>query len=264
MKQQQASLSSLATNQEIDPALNLAGTLLSWVYDDIDGHALSAEDGQGQWTGFSYGEICFGSFSELLDLLAPGPGATFWDLGSGTGKAVLAAALSKHRFARCSGVELVVALHEAACGAREQLPLWAARISDPHLAQVVEEMAPVEFIHGDIAGTDIFWEVDADVVFSNNTRFLDDLLMRIVEKATRMKLGARLITTRVLPNCEGILELSEVINNMKMTYGRTTVLVYKRVSRSSNSSARKYWYGYGGLVYDPSGNGAVECLDEMD
>ena len=77
-----------------------------------------------------YGEITFSSFKRIIENIddalgglgyrgggscCGNAGNTFYDLGSGTGKAVFAAALLRgSRFKRCVGIELLRSLHEHA------------------------------------------------------------------------------------------------------------------------------------------------------
>ncbi|CAM9408534.1 unnamed protein product, partial [Ectocarpus fasciculatus] len=60
-----------------------------------------------------YGEIEFSSFFKILRKFRPTNGGKFYDLGSGTGKAVLAARLVCD-FDCCIGIELLESLHSQA------------------------------------------------------------------------------------------------------------------------------------------------------
>lgn len=65
----------------------------------------------------TYGEVTFSSFLQILDFvmrLRPTADGVFVDLGCGTGKAVLTAALSEARFSLCWGIEIVPDLLELA------------------------------------------------------------------------------------------------------------------------------------------------------
>jgi hypothetical protein len=63
----------------------------------------------------AYGEITFEALAEVLYRHVPLPprGGVFIDLGSGTGRAVMGAAML-HKFYRVAGVEILPSLHEAA------------------------------------------------------------------------------------------------------------------------------------------------------
>ena len=59
-----------------------------------------------------YGEIDFFAFVNILDLISPAEGSSFVDLGHGTGKAVVAAALMfSPQFTRIHGIELLTSLY---------------------------------------------------------------------------------------------------------------------------------------------------------
>jgi hypothetical protein len=66
---------------------------------------------------FTYGEVDFGGFQAAMDLVAPliagKSGASFVDLGSGTGMAVMMAALGGS-FSHSLGIEIVPGLHQIA------------------------------------------------------------------------------------------------------------------------------------------------------
>ena len=58
-------------------------------------------------SAFTYGEIVFDTFVPLLSMANPKAGDLFYDLGCGTGKPLIAAALSFPNFKHCKGMELV-------------------------------------------------------------------------------------------------------------------------------------------------------------
>lgn len=60
-----------------------------------------------------YGEVEFNSFYRVLRKINPQPGLVFYDLGSGTGKAVFAARFA-FDFSKCIGVEILTSLHQQA------------------------------------------------------------------------------------------------------------------------------------------------------
>jgi hypothetical protein len=60
-----------------------------------------------------YGEVDYHSFYRVLRKINPPAGGTFYDLGSGTGKAVFAARLTCD-FDRCLGIEILEGLHKQA------------------------------------------------------------------------------------------------------------------------------------------------------
>ena len=76
----------------------------------------------------TYGEVTSQSFQQMLLSAASFINSStsfgsrvFYDLGSGTGRAVLTAALGPHGFGECFGIELLPALHESAQGLLRRL-----------------------------------------------------------------------------------------------------------------------------------------------
>jgi hypothetical protein len=113
-----------------------------------------------------YGEAAFPSFVAVLRQYVPrlptGGAGHFVDLGSGCGKAVVAAALA-FDFASCTGIELLESLHAMAEEASARLVRVLAEASGAVLAR---DLPAVTFVHGSFLDYD--WS-RADVVFMNST-----------------------------------------------------------------------------------------------
>lgn len=70
-------------------------------------------------TTLTYGEVSSESFLQILNVVNPtqeSSSKTFVDLGSGSGKAVMIAALSSHLFKKVAGIEIVPSLHGSSIG----------------------------------------------------------------------------------------------------------------------------------------------------
>ncbi len=118
--------------------------LVDWTFRDVDSYAI-AKTGRAQLeaeldtklSSLTYGEISVGAFVQLLRTLPePETPPHFIDIGSGTGKAVLAAALA-HTLASAVGVELVPQLHDTAVRARATLGQLLNSGDDPGNSQSV-------------------------------------------------------------------------------------------------------------------------------
>jgi len=134
----------------------------------------------------TYGEISFLSFSSVLDLVNVVPGESFCDLGSGAGKAVLAARMLQP-FSKCDGVELLRGLHRMS-----ELALEKAE-------QTGNEWCPASFVHASLLTYD--WS-GYDVVYAASTCFSDELLDSITKLLPLLKPGSRFITMRyVISTC---------------------------------------------------------------
>ena len=93
------------------------------MYKGIDGETASkSECHTKNLSGqeYTYGEIVFDHFVAVLDYIKPQDGEVFWDLGCGTGRPMVAAALAYPRLAACKGVELLEQLVELADEAIER------------------------------------------------------------------------------------------------------------------------------------------------
>ena len=99
----------------------------------------------------------------------PGKG-TFVDLGSGTGKTCVAAALI-HPFERVVGIELITGLYDISVGVKQ---IW-----NVYTANMKSKPTAVEFINDDIVHN-CSWH-DADVVFANTLAFNAALIAELVQ-----------------------------------------------------------------------------------
>lgn len=108
---------------------------------------------------YAYGEIEFLSFIALLSLTNPNKNTVFYDLGSGTGKAVLACGMV---FPICKsiGIELFPELYLDSCKRRDQLAA---------MKNYAEQTKKIQFILGDFLKVNLD---DATLVFINSTAFL--------------------------------------------------------------------------------------------
>ena len=130
-----AAAAAAAPGSAAAPPLDSAVALVDWVFRDVDSYAI-ARAGRAELeaaldtklSSLTYGEISVSPFVQLLRSL-PEPAAPphFIDIGSGTGKAVLAAALARP-LASASGVELVPQLHSTAVRAERALRQLLAQL----------------------------------------------------------------------------------------------------------------------------------------
>src|SRR4051794_33417910 len=111
---------------------------LERIFDDVAGYQLSHADRRRlgiEDRSFVYGEIAEGPFLEALAEAKPQAGEVFYDLGSGTGRAVIAAAAA-FPFGRAVGIELLEGL------------VQAARTAARKLVERELDRAPMAFIQG--------------------------------------------------------------------------------------------------------------------
>jgi hypothetical protein len=179
-------------------------------------------------TSLTYGEIDFNSFADILERLDIHQGDTLVDLGSGTGKALVTAALLfAPRLARIHGIELLSSLHSPCSEvlAKLRVLLESNEAYEEHLScKVTCEL-------GDILATDrtaMDWTV-ADIIFMNSTLFDTELMVALCQLASlRMRRGTRVVTlTRPLPNLSQWKIVDE--RQYRMSWGTATSFVHVKM-----------------------------------
>jgi SAM-dependent methyltransferase len=167
----------------------------------------------------SYGEIEFESFGSLLCSLTKygvdmSHMLSFVDLGSGTGTAVICAALT-NVFEKCTGIEII-----------EELYKTSGQILKGFYKHChsINEVVNIEYVLGDATFLD--WS-KGDLVFAHATCFDVATMARISKTASHMKSGAVII---VLSNRLQQEELFTLVltGEVKTSWGAATALVYMR------------------------------------
>jgi hypothetical protein len=184
----------------------------------------------------TYGEVDIASLHELLDVvkrqhgsLHSGKGA-FLDLGSGAGKAVIAAGLL-HPFSRVVGIEKLECLSDFALGACERYK--AALLPDGVLKPEVQILKGdfVELLEGQEL-QDLAPEVA--ICLSVSTCYGEEQMQALAKFAKLMASGSFIITfTQTLPDCLLKAEARgwSLVHSslMQMMWGPSTVFIYKKV-----------------------------------
>lgn len=158
------------------------------LYSSVDGRSLSLrgrEEMELKSKSYVYGEVVPDSFYEYIKELNPEPGQVFYDLGSGTGKAVILAYLL-FEFKKCIGIELVDTLYDASV---ETLKKFETEIK-PGIANELDDRE-ISLVKGDILKADLS---DADIIFMNSTCFQEDLMNALDEKLESVRPNAHIIS----------------------------------------------------------------------
>lgn len=164
-----------------------------------------------------YGEVIYSTLSEILTSLSAkgliSTGSVFYDLGSGIGKAVVAAALI-HNFSKCCGIELLPDLYRISLELKEKYEKALKKYGKP-------ELANLEFFNADILESD--WR-DCDVFFINSTCFDEDFMTQISNFP--LKPGTIAISTskRLSKSQWSLLETSK----KQMSWGLATVFIQRK------------------------------------
>lgn len=165
-----------------------AKKLFNQLYEKVDGRALSLkgrEEMELKSKSFVYGEVVPDTFYEIIQDLQPKPSDIFYDLGSGTGKAIFLAHWL-FEFRKCIGIELLDTLYNASV---EVMKRYETEIK-PKLRYKLEN-SEMQLIHGDILKYDMS---DADIIFVNSTCFQEDLMTALDEKLECVRPNAHIIT----------------------------------------------------------------------
>ena len=186
------------------------------IYKDIDGFSLSLSERYKKGINdksFVYGEIVPESFCEILEKASIDKNTIFYDLGSGTGKAVI---LSKLIFdiKKSIGIEYLESLVEA------------SQLAYLRLKNILnlEDEDSIKFIQGDIFESDFS---DGNLIFINSTCFSDDQLDKLVKMLLKLKEGSRLIVlTKKINDNENFEIISEGL--YPFSWGSATVRIYQR------------------------------------
>ncbi len=185
------------------------------LFRDINGFALSREARTtGDAIEYTYGEIDFVPFIALLSLVKPNMNTVFYDLGSGTGKAVLACAMVFNVRKSC-GIELFNALHETALKQQhhlQQLPDYRMHANTLH------------FMNADFTQVDFS---DATLIFMNATAFFGETWAVNQQCLHQLKPGAIVITTSKKLS----LDIFRIIKTttVQMSWGPVSAYVHQRI-----------------------------------
>lgn len=198
-----------------------ARTIFDPLYADIDGYMVSMKgrEKMGDFKkNYTYGEIAPESFYRTVKQVKPQKGEVFYDLGSGTGKAVLLATLL-FDFKKSIGLEIVPDLAQTAKG----IVLRYEREFKEHLPSDKQDQT-LEIHEADFLKYDFS---DADVVFMHSTCFDEKVMEAIVKKVNELKKGSRVITvTKTLgSDMYKCIEAGEY----NMGWGKATVYCYEKV-----------------------------------
>ncbi len=192
-----------------------AKIIIDNLYSDIDGYGVSniGRNTNGYRSkSFTYGEITPEAFQAIITDAEPGQGTVFYDMGSGTGKAVLLATML-FPFSKCIGIELVDSLYNTSVSI---LKRYRAELSEKDIAEPT-------FIHGNFLEVDI---TDADLIFAHSTCFEEHIMMGLEEKLKLVKPGTKILT--VTKNLESPEFRYIKQREYNMNWGKSTVHFQER------------------------------------
>ncbi|WP_434388443.1 SAM-dependent methyltransferase [Melittangium boletus] len=190
------------------------------LYQDVPGYDIARTEKERtglKEAGTTYGEVVPGAFIEVLLEAEPKAGEVFFDLGSGTGKATILAALA-FPFSRVVGIELLPGLGDAARGVLTRYDAEVRPTLPPeHQGQ------RIEFIDGDFLQQDLS---AADVLFAHGTCYGPETMAALTQKLTEMKPGSRIVMAgQTLQSPDFAFVKMKV---MRTDWGTALAAVYRR------------------------------------
>lgn len=164
---------------------------------------------------FLYGEIHLITLIKLMDMIKPRSGELFYDLGSGSGKAVLMASICYPL--KCKGLEFLPTLYELSDSKLKALQLLEQNKKRPK--EIHAEFLQQDFLEYDFS--------DGNIFFINATAFKGEIFDKLESKLSLLKKGTRIIITSL----EIKLDSFELIyhNHEVMSWGFCNVRIYQKI-----------------------------------
>ena len=168
---------------------------------------------------FIYGEIDFFSFYTILERTSPSTKDVFYDLGSGSGKAVLSAILF-FNVHKSIGIELLAPLYEQS---NIQLEKAIQRFQQHDVEkEYLTQMERIQFINGSFLDCDFG---DADIIYVAATCLTDATWDQLISKMSGLKPGSRIIVTTRLIHHEQFESIYQGVE--LMSWGLCPIRIYK-------------------------------------
>lgn len=154
---------------------------------------------------FHYGEISLCALLDLVAMIDPRPNDTFYDVGSGCGKSLLAIKL-RYPQMQVIGIEALKPLHDIA-------------------VQKLAQMQDVILICDDLLN---YHFLDPNIVFINSTSFSAKTWDQIVQKLIQLKAGTKIIvTSKTLPSP---FFAKRYQGMERMSWGLTSTTIYEKIN----------------------------------
>ncbi|MDP3561631.1 MAG: methyltransferase [Legionellaceae bacterium] len=189
---------------------------LSQISADINGFLLS-QQARGHQDAFEYvyGEIEPLSFIALLSLVPIDNKTVFYDLGSGTGKNVIACAMVFPIKKSC-GIELFAELHDAALQQRHRL------IQVPNYQLIARK---IHFIQDNFLNANFN---DATLIFINSTGYFGETWEALNQRLDQLDQCCTIITT-TKPLIAKKFKLNRM-TQVQMSWGIVTSYIHRQVT----------------------------------
>ncbi len=166
---------------------------------------------------FIYGEIDYLAFYTILEKAELSDGDVFYDLGSGSGKAVFTASLFFNLSKSC-GIELLPPLYNKANALIKKVITNAEK-------EYVKPISTIQFINKNFLDYDFS---DADIIYIAATCLADSTWEQLIHKMEKLKPGSRVIVATKNIQHEKFERIHQGID--LMSWGLCPVRIYKIIS----------------------------------
>ena len=174
---------------------------------------------------YTYGEIDFHSFGEIFYTIRNRynlpEGGIFYDLGSGVGKALVAASLLGS-FSECIGIEILKPLFDLSLKLVEVYneSFTSHILANPDLFTI---LPPIKSVLGDILKYD--W-TNASLIFVNSTCFSDEMVREVSEAQVQVGTLAISLTKPLSATSWTQLEVAR----KAMSWGEATIYIQRKTN----------------------------------
>jgi len=188
------------------------------LYESINGSTLSKQDRKtlgNDCFELVYGETDFYTLAAILGDIHPSENSIFYDLGSGTGRVCISAALL-YPLQKIYGIECLPSLYQCSVAQLKELQKY------PDLPENFQPNT-IQFIQADFLEQDIS---EADIILVNGTGFFGESKQHLLEKLSEAKSQSYIISiSKSLP------EDTFILQNVKlwpMSWGMSLIYVYRK------------------------------------
>lgn len=182
------------------------------IYQNINGFKLSKQARKNHDAPeYTYGEIELIPFCALLSQCSINSSTIFYDLGSGTGKAVLACSMA-FEIKKACGIEIFKNLHQTA---RQQ----KVRLSQ--ITKYTEKAKCITFINDDFLNANF---QDANLIFINAAGFIGETWDKLNSKLKCLPTGVAILSASKKLTCDNFNLIKTT--SVEMSWGVATVYIY--------------------------------------
>lgn len=199
--------------------------LFDEIYRSIDGFTTSKNTRENlklaSDESLTYGEVEFMSFKEIIELAKPRQNDVFFDLGSGTGKAVIIAAMC-FDFSVCKGIELLEPIYKLSCQALNALQENVHKQKN-NILRAVKHLPDIKFYNQNFIKTDLS---SANIIFINATCYPIDFWNELINKFNKLNKGTRIIITSKKIESPEFRQI--YAGSHLMSWGMNSVRIYEK------------------------------------